>query len=93
MVDEEQKAELEERLRPYRTEIGQCTLQPKRVQVVLNDEVTNAERGQEVLDILVEVLHPYIWSTDLFPSQLNGDKPPEVYSRYKIGLPYVPYLE
>ena len=93
-VTDGQKEEVMDRVKPYKGEISQISIFPRSAQIVLNDSEISRERGQEVLDTLIEMLKAHKWGTDLptrFPERI---KPPDVYaSRYKIKIPYDPSLK
>ena len=91
-LDDGQRTEIERSLEPYAERVSQLSFHRGSVQLVLNDNEIDKESGQAVIDILVDVLKPRCWGTDLpirFPRRTN---PPEVYARYDMKVPYDPSL-
>ena len=93
LLTSEQRGCLKDLLSDYSGEVSQCSLHRRTVQLVLNDFEITAERGQQFLDELVEILGSDRWGTDLpirFPER---EIPPDVYaSRYSFKIPYDPEL-
>lgn len=88
----EQKQKIWGMMEEYEGEISQLSLPPNGgTQLVLNNHEITPQRGQEVIDRLIDILQPRCWGTDLPIPLPRRNTPPQVYtSRYHFSIPYDP---